>query len=177
MVGFSRDEVEVIALTARYHRKAEPPAEQTKKAVARRRHEPFRRLPRRARRRVRHLAALLRIADALDRTHGRLVRAVRCQLQRKTIELRVEVDGDPELELWAARRKSDLLESLVGRRLRFAVDAVRQSAGAPPLRTETGQVTPPDANLAPNKQTESQTTRSAAKGSAPRRPRAIRLVP
>jgi len=73
---------------------------------------------------VRTLAALLRVADALDRTHGRLVRAVRCQVRRKTIELRIEVEGDPELELWATRRKGDLLESLFGLQLRLAVDAV-----------------------------------------------------
>jgi len=132
MVGFSRDEVEIMALAARYHRKAEPPSKRAKRAL-RLRHAAFSKLARRTRRRVRYLAALLRIADALDRTHGRLIRAVRCQLRRKTIELRVEVEGDPELELWAARRKSDLLESLTGLRLRLAVDAVTRvrAAGVP----------------------------------------------
>ncbi|HEY4183607.1 MAG TPA: Ppx/GppA phosphatase family protein [Polyangia bacterium] len=131
MVGFSRDEVEIIALAARYHRKAEPPARVTKRST-RRRHAAFSKLSRRTRKRVRYLAALLRIADALDRTHGRLVRAVRCQVKRKTIELRVEVDGDPELELWAARRKGDVLESLSGLRLRLAVDAVTRVRAAAP---------------------------------------------
>lgn len=139
MVGFSRDEVEIMALAARYHRKAEPPSKQAKRSV-RRRHAAFCKLARRARRRVRYLAALLRIADALDRTHGRLIRAVRCQLRRKTIELRVEVEGDPELELWAARRKGDLLESLTGLRLRLAVDAVTQvrAAGVPAVASPPG---------------------------------------
>ena len=126
MVGFSRDELEIMALVARYHRKAEPPAKGAKRSV-RRRHQQFSKLPRRARKRVRVLAALLRVADALDRTHGRLVRAVRCQVRRKTIELRIEVDGDPELELWATRRKGDLLESLFGLPLRLAVDAVART--------------------------------------------------
>ncbi|MEP6652956.1 MAG: Ppx/GppA phosphatase family protein [Myxococcales bacterium] len=126
MVGFSRTDVGMMACIARYHRKAEPPGESLKK-TAEERHKPFRELARRARRRVRYLTALLRLADALDRTHGRLVRAVRCQVGRKTIELRIEVDGDPELELWAARRKGDLLESLAGRRLRLAVVAVNES--------------------------------------------------
>jgi exopolyphosphatase/guanosine-5'-triphosphate,3'-diphosphate pyrophosphatase len=123
MVGFSRDEVSIIAATARYHRKAEPPANASGEPV-KSRHEAFFALPRATRRRVRHLTALLRLADALDRTHARLVRAVRCQVHRKTLELRIEVDGDPELELWAARRKGDLLESLTDRKLRLAVDAV-----------------------------------------------------
>ena len=129
MAGFSRDEVEIMALTARYHRKAEPPARRTR--VGMRRHAAFCALPRRTRKRIRYLAALLRLADAMDRTHGRLVRAVRCQLRRKTIELRLEVEGDPELELWAARRKGDALETLTGLRLRLAVDAVARVRPAP----------------------------------------------
>jgi len=129
MAGFSRDEVEVMALTARYHRKAEPPARRSR--AAGRRHAAFCALSRKTRKRVRYLAALLRLADALDRTHGRLVRAVRCQLKRKTIELRLEVEGDPELELWAARRKGDALETLTGLRLRLAVDAVARVRPAP----------------------------------------------
>lgn len=129
MAGFSRDEVEVMALTARYHRKAEPPARRTRAGV--RRHPAFCALSRKTRKRVRYLAALLRLADALDRTHGRLVRAVRCQIRRKTIELRLEVEGDPELELWAARRKGDALETLTGLRLRLAVDDVVRVRPAP----------------------------------------------
>lgn len=133
MAGFSRDEVEVMALTARYHRKAEPPAKRSRAGL--RRHAAFCALSRKTRKLVRYLAALLRLADALDRTHGRLVRAVRCQVKRKTIELRLEVEGDPELELWAARRKGDALETLTGLRLRLAVDDVARVRPAPPSAT------------------------------------------
>jgi exopolyphosphatase/guanosine-5'-triphosphate,3'-diphosphate pyrophosphatase len=112
MAGFSRDEVAIIALAARYHRKAEP----------RKSHEGFGALAKPDRRRVRFLAAILRIADALDRTHARLARAVRCVISEKTIEMRVDADQDPELEIWAARRKGDLLEALTGRKLRLSVD-------------------------------------------------------
>jgi exopolyphosphatase/guanosine-5'-triphosphate,3'-diphosphate pyrophosphatase len=135
MVGFARDEVEIMALTARYHRKAEPPAESERKS-AQRRHVRFCELPRRSRHRVRFLTAFLRVADALDRTHSRLVRAIRCQVHRKTIDIRIEVDGDPELELWAARRKGDLLESISGLRLRLSVDSVAESRHTVPgMRT------------------------------------------
>jgi exopolyphosphatase/guanosine-5'-triphosphate,3'-diphosphate pyrophosphatase len=158
MAGFSRDELQIMALAARYHRKAEPPSRRTKKSV-RRRHKAFGKLPRRARKRVRVLAALLRIADALDRTHGRLVRAVRCQVRPKTLELRIEVEGDPELELWAARRKGDLLEALTGLRLRLAVDAVARvraasavpaylSAARKPGRKPALEVVPPPSTRA-----------------------------
>src|SRR2546427_5916351 len=55
--SFTPDEVTVIALVARYHRKAMP--EMT--------HVEFAALPGTHRRLVQHLAALLRLADALDR--------------------------------------------------------------------------------------------------------------
>jgi exopolyphosphatase/guanosine-5'-triphosphate,3'-diphosphate pyrophosphatase len=125
MSGFSPEESQVIALAARYHRKAEPPRALNKAAL--RRHPHLCALSKRARRRVCHLAALLRLADALDRTHARLVRALRCSVRGKSIEVRLEVDGDPELELWAARRKGDVLESLTGRRLRLAIDQVAET--------------------------------------------------
>ncbi|HVT10484.1 MAG TPA: Ppx/GppA phosphatase family protein [Polyangia bacterium] len=137
MTGFSKSEVQTIALTARHHRKAEPRYGQGgSKSLSK--HDV---------RRVRYLAAILRVADALDRTHGRLVRAVRCSISARTVEIRVDADGDPELELWAARRKGDLFEALAGRKLRFAVDGIRdreeppvvaaaapEAAGATPLR-------------------------------------------
>ena len=113
--------MEIIALAARYHRKAEP----------RRGHGASSALSKADSRRVRYLAAILRVADALDRTHARLVRAVRCSISARTVEVRVDADGDPELELWAARRKGDLFEELAERKLRFAVDGLKRARGAP----------------------------------------------
>ncbi len=121
MTGFSKSEVQTIALTARHHRKAEP----------RRRRGPMQALTKTDTHRVRYLAAILRVADALDRTHARLVRAVRCSISARTVEIRVDADGDPELELWAARRKGDLFEELAGRKLRFAVDGIRDREEPP----------------------------------------------
>ena len=115
MTGFSRPEVRIIALAARHHRKVEPKRDRGL----------MRLLSKGDRRRVRYLAAILRIADALDRTHARLVRAVRCSVSPKTVDVRIDADGDPELEIWAARRKGDLFEELADRKLRFAVDQVR----------------------------------------------------
>jgi exopolyphosphatase/guanosine-5'-triphosphate,3'-diphosphate pyrophosphatase len=121
MTGFSRAEVRIIALAARHHRKVEP----------RRGRGLMRLLSKGDCRRVRYLAAILRIADALDRTHARLVRAVRCSVAGRTVEIRIDADGDPELEIWAARRKGDLFEELTERKLRFAVDQVREREERP----------------------------------------------
>jgi exopolyphosphatase/guanosine-5'-triphosphate,3'-diphosphate pyrophosphatase len=132
MAGFTRDEVAIIALTARYHRKGEP----------RKSHEGFGALTKTDRRRVRYLAAILRIADALDRTHARLVRAVRCVISEKNIEMRLDADQDPELEIWGARRKGDLLEALTERKLRFSVDAIGEREPRPSRHDREETATP-----------------------------------
>jgi exopolyphosphatase/guanosine-5'-triphosphate,3'-diphosphate pyrophosphatase len=137
MRGFSQEEVQIVALIARYHRKTAP-----KKA-----HPEFARLSREAQKKVSKLSAILRLADSLDRTHANLVRAVRCTLNPKTIELRLETDDDPELELWAARRKGDLFEELFGRRLRFAVDPPTELINPKGLAKDGEQVVHP--TLAP----------------------------
>jgi len=138
MTGFSRAEVTVMALVARHHRKVEP----------RRGRGGMKTLSKADCSRVRYLAAILRIADALDRTHARLVRSVRCSLSTRTLDVRIDADGDPELELWAARRKGDLFEEVSGRKLRFAVaqtrdrdERVSPEAPATPVAPRTG--TPP----------------------------------
>jgi exopolyphosphatase / guanosine-5'-triphosphate,3'-diphosphate pyrophosphatase len=132
MTGFSESEVQTIALTARHHRKAEP----------RFGRGAMKSLSKSDARRVRYLAAILRVADALDRTHARLVRAVRCSISARTVEVRVDADGDPELELWAARRKGDLFEALAGRKLRFAVDGIREREEPPVLSTADPEPAP-----------------------------------
>jgi exopolyphosphatase / guanosine-5'-triphosphate,3'-diphosphate pyrophosphatase len=108
--GFNDDEVKLIALTARYHRKATP----------RDSHEPFGKLPRELQARIRTLAALLRIADGLDRGYAQRVRGARCTIKDKSVELGLSVTGDPELEIWGARRKADLFEEVFGKKLKFA---------------------------------------------------------
>jgi exopolyphosphatase / guanosine-5'-triphosphate,3'-diphosphate pyrophosphatase len=137
MRGFSQEEVQTVALIARYHRKTAP----------KRAHPEFARLSREAQKKVAKLSAILRLADSLDRTHANLVRAVRCTINPKTIELRLEADDDPELELWAARRKGDLFEELFGRRLRFAVDPPTEAMSPKGLAKDGEQVVHP--TLAP----------------------------
>jgi exopolyphosphatase/guanosine-5'-triphosphate,3'-diphosphate pyrophosphatase len=117
MRGFSQDEVQIIAAVARYHRKSSP-----KKS-----HPEFAPLSKEMQKKAARLASILRIADTLDRTHAGLVRAVRCTIGDDTVELRLTTDDDPELELWAARRKGDLFEELFSRRLRFAVEPTSES--------------------------------------------------
>jgi exopolyphosphatase/guanosine-5'-triphosphate,3'-diphosphate pyrophosphatase len=98
--GFTARETELVANVARYHRKAPP----------RPKHAEFARLRKGDQRRVRILASLLRIADGLDRGHNQTVEAVHCQVQEGRATFYVLSWHDAEIELWGARRKSDLFE-------------------------------------------------------------------
>ena len=105
--GFTQDEVEVIALVARYHRKAGPDAS----------HEPFRRLDPWKKPVVEKLAALLRVADAMDRTHRGLVMRVKVLLRGKKAHVTFSARGAPDLELWALKKKGRLFERVFGTKL------------------------------------------------------------
>jgi exopolyphosphatase/guanosine-5'-triphosphate,3'-diphosphate pyrophosphatase len=62
------------------------------------------------------LAALLRIADALDRTHFGVVKNVQIVKASGRVVLDVATGAEnPELELWAAERRVDLLSRLLDR--------------------------------------------------------------
>jgi exopolyphosphatase/guanosine-5'-triphosphate,3'-diphosphate pyrophosphatase len=122
--GFSPAEIEVIANVARYHRRGMP----------RKGHAPFGSLPKAARGSVRLLAGLLRVADALDRSHRQTVRALRVSLRSGTLRVVCQSQGNCELELWGAPRRADLLEQALGVRLRFDLGPVAASAAAKRLR-------------------------------------------
>ncbi len=107
--GFTASEVEVMANVARYHRRALPSLK----------HQGFENLPPSLRRVVKILAALLRIADGLDRTHFSVVQSVKVRLG-KTAVVEAMVSGDAEIELWAAQNRSELFEQVFRRPIRFS---------------------------------------------------------
>ncbi len=103
--GFEPAEVAVLATLGRYHLRGDP------KAVF----EPFGRLDTDRQRQVRVLVGLLRVADGLDRSHAATVGDLDVMAGRPSIRIVVGAHGDPELEVWGARRKLDLLERALGR--------------------------------------------------------------
>ncbi len=111
---FTDEERYEIACIARYHRRALPSTS----------HEEFAALPRSARKRVSALAALLRVADALDYSHDGRVLAVAAEAELCThstwmigIWLRPLADFDAELE--QADEKADLFEKVFKHKLNF----------------------------------------------------------
>jgi exopolyphosphatase/guanosine-5'-triphosphate,3'-diphosphate pyrophosphatase len=107
--SFSREELNVMANVARYHRKSAPTDD----------HPSYADLGRRERRIVDVGAALLRIADGLDRSHSSAVSDVKVRILPDGVMCRLEVRSDAELEMWDAKRKSDWFEKLFGRPMDF----------------------------------------------------------
>ena len=67
--------------------------------------------------RVRALAAILRVADGLDRSRNQNVYGVDAMITPSLVLLRVRALDDAELEIWGARRKRALLEKVLDREL------------------------------------------------------------
>lgn len=109
LVGFSPREVQLIATVARYHRRAAP----------KRRHPEFAALSKADRRLVRRLAALLRLADGLDRNRVQNVRQVRVRLQGDAACFVLEAAEDPAVDAWGALQKGRLFEKVFGLKPRF----------------------------------------------------------
>ncbi len=106
IVGYSEREKEIIANTARYHRKSHP----------KEKHAEFRVLSEPDKQTVRKLAGILRIADGLDRRHTSSVTSVTARTNGSTLELRVAGRRSPKLdiELWGANLKKELFEEVFG---------------------------------------------------------------
>ena len=112
LAGLTDAEIEVIAQIARYHRKSEPKAA----------HAEFAALSSADQALVRTLAAILRLAIGLDRSHRGRVRSVRAEVGAKRIVVVADggnggVDGDISLELYAANERKGLLASVLERRV------------------------------------------------------------
>src|SRR5262245_5651397 len=123
LLGFDAQEVEVLAQVARGHRKQVPKLSDPE----------LRALPAINRRIVRGCAALLRVADALDRTHFGVVRGVDAAVTSRRVRITVDAGGDnPELEMWAAERRLDLLARLLDRRVELRVAPTRATGTARP---------------------------------------------
>lgn len=106
LLGFDPEEIEIIALVARGHRKQVPKPSAPELALVR---SVNRKL-------VRSLAALLRIADALDRTHFGVVKSLSVGKASGRLVLHVDAGAEnAELELWAAERRVELLSRLLDR--------------------------------------------------------------
>ena len=114
--GFEPAEVQVIALVARYHRRGPPKKSNTEYA----------KLSPVLRRTVRVAAALLRVAESLDRSHAAAVSQVEFRGRGDDAVLLIRGEGETELELWATRRQIGPLAKVL--RTKIDVKAIHGDA-------------------------------------------------
>ena len=118
--GFEPEEVEVMALVTRYHRRGQP----------KRSHDGYAQLGSEARRTVRTLGAIVRVAESLDRSHQHSVASIKIVPGAQDYLVRLKPDGDTELEVWAAQRSAAPLAKALRRVIRFEVAASGARTGA-----------------------------------------------
>lgn len=104
---FDRRERLIIGSVARYHRKALPDEK----------HDHYAALEPADRRIAGILAAMLRVADGLDRTHQDVVQDLSCEVSSQQIVVRCVVQRPAEGERLEALDKGQLLERVLNRRL------------------------------------------------------------
>ena len=102
--GLSRADLTIVSNVVRYHRKA-PPAST---------HVNFIALPREDRVVVMKLAAIIRVADALDRGHDQRVRDATFERREERFVIRASGAADLSLERLSLAEKGDMFEDVFG---------------------------------------------------------------
>ena len=105
--GFTPREVALIALMARYHRKGDPSIPDEDQPLVRDGDEAL----------LDRCAALLRLAEHLDRGRDQQVHATRLAIEDGVVRLDLLANGDPTLARWSAERERELFEHAFGRTL------------------------------------------------------------
>jgi exopolyphosphatase/guanosine-5'-triphosphate,3'-diphosphate pyrophosphatase len=118
LTGFSEAERHVIANVARYHRGATP----------KERHPDYAELNAPDRETVCRLAAILRVADALDRSHDNRVQDLRCVHEGQLVHIQLRSAQHCDNEIWAAEHRSDLFEQVFNCHLTFSRRALARLA-------------------------------------------------
>jgi len=108
---FNAEEVSIIALVARYHRKAMPDSDDPH----------FGSLPLSQRQVVQKLAALLRLADSMDRAHEQYVTGIKTEVLPNQIVFHLDATGPVLRDVNTAHKKGDLARAVFQRDLVFMV--------------------------------------------------------
>jgi len=104
---FNQREMRMVANIARYHRKAYPSEH----------HHDFMALSEEERERVTKLAAILRVADSLDREHLQRVTGVTAKVTDDEVLLWLDGTAGILLEGWTLKQKGNLFSKIFGRRI------------------------------------------------------------
>lgn len=104
LFGLSRSDVQLVALTARYHRRASPKPT----------HTVFTALSRDQRIAVVKMAAMLRVADALEASHGQRLHELKFSREGGRLVIAIPQIEDLSLEQLALKQSGSLFESTFG---------------------------------------------------------------
>jgi exopolyphosphatase/guanosine-5'-triphosphate,3'-diphosphate pyrophosphatase len=106
--SFSQKQMMLVANVARYHRKGHPAPH----------HPNFANLPPVDQERVLKLAAILRLADSLDREHVQRVTGVRVKISEDELTLSLSGSSGVILEGWGLKKKTQLFTKVYGLKVR-----------------------------------------------------------
>ncbi len=110
--GFTAPEIELMATLVRYHRGKKPKPDHPEMAG----------LGPEERRTIKILAGILRIADALDRSHAQPVERVELDLKDGHLHVRALTSRPAHLERWASERRKSLLEAALHQEIHIEVE-------------------------------------------------------
>jgi exopolyphosphatase / guanosine-5'-triphosphate,3'-diphosphate pyrophosphatase len=109
LAGFTPVETAIIAQSARYHRKGMPAPGPMAALFGEGDAD-----------RLNRCAALLRLAEDLERSRDQLVRGTSIEISKDTVELKLIADGESAVPRWAARREGELFARAFHRELSVA---------------------------------------------------------
>lgn len=108
LLGFNENEIRTIACIARYHRKSHPKNS----------HYEYSLLTEEWKIIAKKLSAILRIADALDRTHNSRVKNIKTVTTDNNVNIIVDSKlKDIEIEIWSLDRKKKLFEEVYSKNI------------------------------------------------------------
>lgn len=106
LFGLNPDEIDIISHVVRYHRKALPGSGSS--------HSDFNRLSTPVRMTILKLAAILRLADALDSGHSQRIGVKNVSLENNVLKITTDTNFTNSLESISLKYKSDLFEDIYG---------------------------------------------------------------
>jgi exopolyphosphatase/guanosine-5'-triphosphate,3'-diphosphate pyrophosphatase len=113
--GLSREDMGIVSYVARYHRRALPE----------RSHTGFMALDRDSRVVVNKLAAILRLANALDADHMQKIKDIKVRFEDGLFVIEIDGAGDMTIERLTAQSRCDLMSDVFGRRVSLQETGVR----------------------------------------------------
>jgi exopolyphosphatase/guanosine-5'-triphosphate,3'-diphosphate pyrophosphatase len=104
VIGLSKPQMAIVSNIARYHRKSLPKQQ----------HDAYSSLPSKDRVAVTKLAAVLRLADAMDNEHASKVESFSVEYKKPKFAIHLKGEGDLLLEKWSLMKKAEMFEEVFG---------------------------------------------------------------